>query len=162
MPGRWEWDLIKGTENRSAVGTLVERKSRYLWMTRLDDCSADATLEAFNQKFRHVPVCVRKTLTYDQSKEMARHGELAKRLNIEVYFADPHNPWQRLPKKNTNELIREYLLKGLNLAPISQGYLNAIARQLNDRPRKCLGFATPAEVFAQGVMNLKKSVALQT
>jgi len=131
-------------------------------MTRLDDCSADATLDAFTRKFRHVPACMRKTLTYDQGKEMARHEELAKRLKIDVYFADPHSPWQRPTNENTNGLIREYLPKGLDLAPISQGYLNAIARQLNDRPRKCLGFATPAEVFAEEIMKLKQGVALQT
>ena len=162
MPGHWEGDLIKGAGNRSAVGTLVERKSRYLLMTKLRDCSAEATLEAFTRKFRHVPPCVRKTLTYDQGKEMARHELLAKRLKINVYFADPHSPWQRPTNENTNGLIREYLPKGLDLAPISQGYLNAIARQLNDRPRKCLGFETPAEVFAREIMSLQPSVALQT
>ena len=162
IPGHWEGDLIKGAGNRSAVGTLVERKSRYLLMTKLRDCSAEATLEAFTRKFRHVPPCVRKTLTYDQGKEMARHELLAKRLKINVYFADPHSPWQRPTNENTNGLIREYLPKGLDLAPISQGYLNAIARQLNDRPRKCLGFETPAEVFAREIMSLQPSVALQT
>jgi IS30 family transposase len=162
IPGHWEGDLIKGAGNRSAVGTLVERKSRYLLMTKLRDCSAQATLEAFTRKFRHVPACVRKTLTYDQGKEMARHETLAKRLKIDVYFADPHSPWQRPTNENTNGLIREYLPKGLDLSPISQGYLNAIARQLNDRPRKCLNFETPAEVFAREIMNLQPGVALQT
>ena len=162
IPGHWEGDLIKGAGNRSAVGTLVERKSRYLLMTKLRDCSAEATLEAFTRKFRHVPPCVRKTLTYDQGKEMARHELLAKRLKINVYFADPHSPWQRPTNENTNGLIREYLPKGLDLAPISQGYLNAIARQLNNRPRKCLDFETPAEVFAREIMNFQPSVALQT
>ena len=162
VPGHWEGDLIKGAGNRSAVGTLVERKSRYLIMTRLRDCSAEATLEAFTRKFRHVPSCVRKTLTYDQGKEMARHEILARRLKINVYFADPHSPWQRPTNENTNGLVRQYLPKGLDLSPISQGYLNAIARQLNDRPRKCLGFETPAEVFAREIMCLQSSVALQT
>jgi IS30 family transposase len=105
---------------------------------------------------------VRKTLTYDQGKEMARHETLAKRLKIDVYFADPHSPWQRPTNENTNGLIREYLPKGLDLSPISQGYLNAIARELNNRPRKCLGFETPAEVFAREIINLKRGVALQT
>jgi IS30 family transposase len=162
VPGHWEGDLIKGAGNRSAVGTLVERKSRYLIMTKLRDCSAEATLEAFTRKFRHVPPGVRKTLTYDQGKEMARHEILARRLKINVYFADPHSPWQRPTNENTNGLVRQYLPKGLDLSPISQGYLNAIARQLNDRPRKCLGFETPAEVFAREIMCLQSSVALQT
>jgi IS30 family transposase len=162
IPGHWEGDLIKGAGNRSAVGTLVERKSRYLIMARLPDSSAQSVLEAFTARFRHVPACVRKTLTYDQGKEMAKHEELARRLKIDVYFADPHSPWQRPTNENTNGLVREYLPKGLDLAPISQGYLNAITRQLNDRPRKCLQFETPAEVFAREIINMKSSVALQT
>ena len=162
MPGHWEGDLIKGAGNRSAVGTLVERKSRYLIMVRLPDATADAVLDRFTQRFRHVPQCVRKSLTYDQGREMAKHETLAKRLKIDVYFADPHSPWQRPTNENTNGLIREYLPKGLDLSSFSQGYLNAIARKLNDRPRKCLDFETPAEVFAREIMSLQPSVALQT
>ena len=162
IPGHWEGDLIKGAGNRSAVGTLVERKSRYLMMVKLSDSSAESVLEAFTAKFRHVPPSVRKTLTYDQGREMAKHEELARRLKINVYFADPHSPWQRPTNENTNGLIREYLPKGLDLAPISQGYLNAIARQLNDRPRKCLHFETPAEVFSREIINSNSNVVLQT
>ena len=105
---------------------------------------------------------MKKSLTYDQGREMARHEILAKRVKIDVYFADPHSPWQRPTNENTNGLIREYLPKGLDLAPISQGYLNAIARQLNNRPRKCLDFETPAEVFAREIMNFQPGVALQS
>ena len=162
VPGHWEGDHIKGPGNRSAVGTLVERKSRYVMLVKLQDGSAEATLEGFTRKFRHVPFCMRKSLTYDQGREMARHEILARRVRIDVYFADPHSPWQRPTNENTNGLIREYLPKGLDLAQISQGYLNAIARELNDRPRKCLGFETPAEVFAREIMNFEKGVALQT
>lgn len=93
---------------------------------------------------------------------MARHEELARRLKIDVYFVDPHSPWQRPTNENTNGLIREYLPKGLDLAPVSQGCLNAIARQLNDRPRNCLQFETHAEVFAREIINMKSGVALQT
>lgn len=162
VPGHWEGDLIKGAANRSAVGTLVERKSRYVMLAKMQGTTADAALEAFTGRFRHVPGCVRKTLTYDQGKEMARHEQLARRLRIEVYFADPHSPWQRGTNENTNGLIREYLPRGLDLASISQGYLNAIARQLNDRPHRCLGYETPAEVFAREILNLQPSAALQT
>ncbi|WP_326527243.1 IS30 family transposase [Dokdonella sp.] len=119
-------------------------------------------LEVFTRKFRHIPLAMKKTLTYDQGKEMARHEILAKRVKIDVYFADPHSPWQRPTNENTNGLVREYLPKGLDLAPISQGYLNAIARQLNNRPRKCLDLETPAEVFARKIMNFQPGVALQS
>lgn len=110
-------------------------------MTKLRDCSAELTLEALTRTFRHVPPCVRKTLTCDQGKEMARHESLAKRLKINVSFADPHTPWQRPTNENANGFVREHLPKGLDLAPISQGYFNAIARQLNNRPRECLGIS---------------------
>ena len=162
VPGHWEGDHIKGLGNRSAVGTLVERKSRYVVLVKLTDGSADATLEGFTRKFRHVPFCMKKSLTYDQGREMARHEILAKRVKIDVYFADPHSPWQRPTNENTNGLIREYLPKGLDLSQFSQGYLNAIARELNNRPRKCLDFETPAEVFAREIMNFERGVALQT
>jgi IS30 family transposase len=101
-------------------------------------------------------------LTYDQGKEMARHEELARRVRIQVFFADPHSPWQRPSNENANGLIREYLPKGMDLSDVRQAELNNIARLLNHRPRKCLDFATPAEVFQQDIMNLKCPVALQT
>jgi len=162
VPGHWEGDLIKGAANRSAVGTLVERKSRYVVLARMQGTGADAALDAFTRHFRHIPACVRKTLTYDQGKEMARHEELARRVRIQVYFADPHSPWQRPSNENANGLIREYLPKGMDLSGVRQAELNNIARLLNHRPRKCLDFATPAEVFQQDIMNLKCPVALQT
>ena len=147
VPGHWEGDHIKGPGNRSAVGTLVERKSRYVMLVKLQDGSAEATLEGFTRKFRHVPFCMKKSLTYDQGREMARHEILARRVRIDVYFADPHSPWQRPTNENTNGLIREYLPKGLDLAQISQGCLGAIARELNDRLRKCVGLEICAENF---------------
>jgi IS30 family transposase len=162
IPGHWEGDLIKGAGNRSAVGTLVERTSRYVILARMDGTGADAALEAFSRKFRHVPACVRKTLTYDQGKEMARHAELARRVSIQVYFAEPHSPWQRPSNENANGLIREYLPKGMDLSQVSQADLNVIARRLNHRPRKVLGFDTPAEVFQREILNLTNRVALQT
>jgi IS30 family transposase len=162
VPGHWEGDLIKGAGNRSAVGTLVERTSRYVVLARMDGTGADAALEAFTRKFRRLPAEVRKTLTYDQGKEMARHEELARRVSIQVYFADPHSPWQRPSNENANGLIREYLPKGMDLSGVSQAHLNAIARRLNERPRKVLGFKTPTEVFQHEILNLNNRVALQT
>ena len=161
VPGHWEGDLIKGAGNRSAVGTLVERTSRYVVLARMDGTGADAALEGFARKLRRVPACVRKTLTYDQGKEMARHEELARRTGVRVYFADPRSPWQRPSNENANGLIREYLPKGTDLSGVSQAELNAIARRLNNRPRKVLGFRTPAEVFQQEVLKLTNPVALR-
>jgi len=162
VPGHWEGDLIKGAGNHGAVGTLVERKSRYVVRARMRDTGAEAALDAFTRRFRPVPACVRKTPTYDQGKAMARHEELAQRLRIKVYFADPRSPWQRPSNENANGLIREYLPKGRDLSGVTQSELNHIARLLNHRPRKCLDYETPAEVFQQDILNLKCPVALQT
>lgn len=162
VPGHWEGDFIKGAGNRSAVGTLVERKSRYAILARMDGTGADAALEGFARKLRAVPACLRKTLTYDQGKEMARHLDLTRRTGVKVYFADPHSPWQRPGNENANGLIRQYLPKGMDLSKVSQAGLNAIARLLNNRPRKVLGFRTPKEVYQEEFLKLTKTVALQT
>jgi IS30 family transposase len=162
VPGHWEGDLIKGAGNRSAVGTLVERRSRYVILARMAGTDAEAALQGFTRALRPLAPDLRKTLTYDQGKEMARHEELAKRLRIAVYFADPHSPWQRPSNENANGLIRQYLPKGMDLATVSQAQLDVIARRLNERPRKVLGFRTPAEVFQQEILNLNSGVALQT
>ncbi|OGT89220.1 MAG: hypothetical protein A2514_09870 [Gammaproteobacteria bacterium RIFOXYD12_FULL_61_37] len=162
VAGHWEGDLIKGAGNQSAVGTLVERKSRYLLLVKLDGADAASVLEGFTRRMRTLPAATRKTLTYDQGKEMARHPELAQRLNIKVYFADPHSPWQRPTNENTNGLIREYLPKGMDLSDVSQRQLTQIATALNTRPRKCLNFLTPEEVMNQEISQLSCRVALQT
>lgn len=162
VPGHWEGDFIKGAGNRSAVGTLVERTSRYVVLARMADTDAEAALDGFSRKLRRIPGCLRKTLTYDQGKEMARHQELARRVHIQVYFADPHSPWQRPSNENANGLIREYLPKGMDLSQVSQTQLDAIAERLNGRPRKVLGFQTPAEVFQNLILSLNNPVALQT
>jgi len=161
VPGHWEGDFIKGAGNRSAVGTLVERTSRYVILARMDGVGADAALEGFTRKLRAVPACLRKTLTYDQGKEMARHRELAARTNIKVYFADPRSPWQRPSNENANGLIRQYLPKGTDLSQVSQAELNHIAKLLNDRPRRVLGFRTPKEVYQEEFLKLTNAVALQ-
>jgi len=162
IPGHWEGDLIKGAGNKSAVGTLVERKSRYVLLAKMDGANADAALEGFSRRMRTLPASVRKTLTYDQGKEMARHQELAQRLKIRVYFADPHSPWQRPTNENTNGLLRQYLPKGMDLSTVSQRQLTQIAALLNGRPRKCLNFLTPEEVMQQQIKKLSTGVALQT
>jgi IS30 family transposase len=149
VPGHWEGDLIKGARNGSAVGTLVERTTRLVILARMDGTDATSAREGFTKKLRHVPALLRKTLTYDRGKEMAEHAQLAQRLAIQIFFADPHSPWQRGTNENTNGLLRQYLPKGTDLSGYTQRELNTIAHRLNTRPRKCLNFATPLEVYAQ-------------
>ncbi len=149
VPGHWEGDLIKGARNRSAVGTLVERTTRLVLLARMEGTDATSARQGFTKKLRHVPALLRKTLTYDRGKEMAEHERLAQRLSIQVFFADPYSPWQRGTNENTNGLLRQYLPKGIDLSGYTQRELNVIAHRLNTRPRKCLNFATPLEVYAQ-------------
>ena len=148
VPGHWEGDLIKGARNGSAVGTLVERTTRLVLLARMDGTDARSARVGFTKKLRHVPALLRKTLTYDRGKEMAEHERLAERLAIQIFFADPYSPWQRGTNENTNGLLRQYLPKGTDLSGYTQRELNAIAYRLNTRPRKCLNFATPLEVYA--------------
>jgi IS30 family transposase len=162
VAGHWEGDLIKGAGNASAVGTLVERKSRFVLLAKVDHPDAESVLEGFTRRMRTLPASLRKTLTYDQGKEMARHQELAERLHLRVYFADPHSPWQRPTNENTNGLLREYLPKGMDFSGLSQRYLTQVATALNTRPRKCLGFLTPEEVMSAEINHLTSPVALQT
>ena len=149
VPGHWEGDLLKGARNKSAIGTLVERTTRLVLLARMDGTDATSASRGFTKKLRHVPAARRKTLTYDRGKEMAAHEQLAQRLAIQIFFADPHSPWQRGTNENTNGLLRQYLPKGTDLSGYTQRELNAIAHRLNTRPRKCLDFATPLEVYAQ-------------
>jgi len=149
VPGHGEGDLIKGARNGSAVGTLVERTTRLVLLARMDGADAASAYQGFTKKLRHVPAPLRKTLTDDQGKEMAQHERLAQRLAIQVFFADPHSPWQRGTNENTKGLLRQYLPKGTDVSGHTQRELNAIAHRLNTRPRKCLNSATPLEVFTQ-------------
>ncbi len=149
VPGHWEGDLIKGARNGSAVGTLVERTTRLVILARMEGTDARSAREGFTKKLRQVPALLRKTLTYDRGKEMAEHERLTERLAIQVFFADPYSPWQRGTNENTNGLLRQYVPKGTDLSGYTQRELNAIAYRLNTRPRKCLDFATPLEVYAQ-------------
>jgi transposase, IS30 family len=162
VPGHWEGDLIKGAMNRSSVATLVERTSRYVILAKLENSSARCVLDAFTRRMKTVPESLRKTLTYDQGTEMASHALLAKQLKIDVFFCDPHSPWQRGTNENTNGLLREYLPKGIDLRQFTHQDLTAIEHSLNGRPRKILGFRTPAEVFSELKLNQVAGVALQT
>ena len=149
VPGHWEGDLIKGARNGSAVGTLVERTTRFVILARMEGTDATSAREGFTKKLRDVPALLRKTLTYDRGKEMTEHERLAQRLAIHIFFADPYSPWQRGTNENTNGLLRQYLPKGTDLSGYTQRELNVIAHRLNTRPRKCLNFATPLEVYAE-------------
>ena len=161
VPGHWEGDLIKGAMNRSSVGTLVERVSRYLILAKMDSASSGDVVEAFTRRLRQVPAQLRKTLTYDQGCEMSQHATLTKRLNIDVYFCDPHSPWQRGSNENANGLVRQYLPKGQDLSRFTHQELSAIEHLLNNRPRKILGYRTPKEVFDSLKLSDISGVALQ-
>lgn len=158
LAGDWEGDFIKGAGNASAIGTLIERKSRYTILAKMKDCSSSAALEGFTRALLKVPQSLRKTFAYDQGKEMARHAELSEKTKIKVYFCDPHSPWQRPSNENMNGLVRQYLPKGIDLSLYSQKDLDKIAQSLNNRPRACLGFYTPQEVFQK---EINQGVALQ-
>ena len=147
IPGHWEGDLIKGAFNRSAVGTLVERSRRLVLWVWVEQASALAALEGFRRVLNGVPEPLRKTLTYDQGKEMSEHKRLTEMTGVAVFFADPHSPWQRGSNENTNGLLREYLPKGTDWSGFTQDDLNAIAWKLNNRPRKVHGFRTPLQVY---------------
>ncbi len=166
LPGHWEGDLIKGSANRSAVGTLVCRKSLFVMLAKMDGSTALDALRGFELAFAPLPPQMRQTLTYDQGKEMALHKKLAQSTGLTIYFADPHSPWQRGINENTNGLIRQYLPKGIDLSGYSQLQLDHIAWELNDRPRKSLGWRTAAEVFFDNAYLVrsdpKSTVALGT
>jgi len=147
LPGHWEGDVIKGARNRSSVGTLVERTTRFVLLVKLDGATAHDALTGFRRAFLSLPEAMRKTLTYDQGKEMARYRALAQDTGLSIYFADPRSPWQRGTNENTNGLLRQYLPKGTDLSTYSDEDLQSIAWRLNNRPRKTLDFQTPAEVF---------------
>lgn len=147
MPGHWEGDLIMGAGNRSAIGTLVERTTRLVILCRMEGTTATAAAVAFSDKLNEVPAVMRKTMTYDRGSEMVRHAEITQKTGTAVYFADPHAPWQRGSNENTNGLLRQYFPKGTDLSGYTQEELDAVADQMNGRPRKTLGWQTPLQVF---------------
>jgi IS30 family transposase len=147
VPGHWEGDLVLGAGN-TAVGTLVERSTRLLLLVLMPTRKADVAASAFAGALNTIPEPLRQTLTYDQGKEMAKHKELARDTGMRIFFADPHSPWQRGTNENTNGLLRQYFPKGMSLAGLTQSDLDTVAKSLNDRPRKTLGFETPTERFA--------------
>ncbi len=157
LPGHWEGDLIKGQANASAVGTLVERTSRLVVLVKLPHphpATAAHVLQAFSDKLNTIAKPMRGSLTYDRGSEMARHRELSHNTGMKVYFCDPHSPWQRGSNENTNGLLRQYFPKGTDLSGYSQEQLDAVADQLNGRPRMTLGWRKPIEVYAEHLARL--------
>jgi len=157
VPGHWEGDLIKGRRNQSQVGTLVERSTLYVALVKLEDGKAETAARAFAGVFKRFDAQMRRSMTYDQGREMARHELLSNETGIKVYFADPHSPWQRGRNENTNGLLRQYLPKGEDLSRYSQEELDGIAEMMNARPRKSLGWKAPAELFLpKGAFDFQK------
>lgn len=150
VPGHWEGDLVFGSGN-SQIATLVERQTRYVMLLKLDGKDSQSVVNALIKNARKLPQELYKSLTWDRGTEMHGHKKFTMATDIQVYFCDPQSPWQRGSNENTNGLLRQYMPKGMNIAGFSQSQLNAIARQLNERPRKTLGFHTPAEMFSECV-----------
>jgi IS30 family transposase len=153
IPGHWEGDLIKGKGNKSAIGTLVERTSRYVILVQLENATSPVVTGGFVREMTPVPQHLRRTLTYDRGREMTNHKTVSASLNLEVYFADPHSPWQRGSNEHINGILRRWLPKGIDLRPYSQADLNEIAERINTTPRKILGFKSPKEVFTKIARN---------
>ena len=154
LPGHWEGDLIIGEDSGSAIGTLVERSTRFVLLLHLPtDHGAETVRDAIVAQINTLPAALRRSLTWDQGIELARHAEITFATDLPVYFCDPHSPWQRATNENTNGLLRQYFPKSSDLSTHDADYLAAIAAKLNGRPRKTLGFKTPAEVLARLLSN---------
>jgi len=153
VPGHWEGDLFFGSHN-SQIATLVERQTRYLMLVKAPGKDTETVVDALIKQAHKLPRELYKSLTWDRGKEMADHRRFSLATDIQVYFCDPQQPWQRGSNENTNGLLRQYFPKGMALSDISQQKLNAIARRLNERPRQTLNFETPAERFGQCVASI--------
>lgn len=150
VPGHWEGDLLFGSHN-SQIATLVERQTRYLMLVKLTGKDTETVVNALIKNARKLPQELYQSLTWDRGKELADHKRFTIATDVRVYFCDPQSPWQRGSNENTNGLVRQYLPKGIDVSAYLQAKLNAMARQLNERPRKTLGYRTPAEMFSESV-----------
>ena len=150
IPGHWEGDLIAGSKN-SFIATLVERRTRYVMLAKVGGKETQTVVAALTAQVQHLPRELRQTLTWDRGKELADHKSLTLATDLDIYFCDPHSPWQRGANENTNRLLRQYSPKGTDLSVHTQEHLDAVARELNDRPRKTLNYFSPAEKFGECV-----------
>ena len=150
VPGHWEGDLVFGSNN-SQIATLVERHTRYVMLARVKSKDTETVINALIKQAHKLPRELYKSLTWDRGKELADHKRFSLDTDIKVYFCDPQSPWQRGSNENTNGLLRQYFPKGMDLSDVHQNRLNAVARRLNERPRKTLQYRTPAERFNQCV-----------
>ena len=148
VPGHWEGDLLMGTPSDCII-TLVERATRFVILGKVDSKTTDDVIPALAKCIRRLPAELRRSVTWDRGAELVRHKEFSVATDVAVYFCDPHSPWQRGTNENTNGLLRQYFPNGVDISQYSQAELNAVAKQLNQRPRKTLGFATPAETLNQ-------------
>jgi IS30 family transposase len=150
VPGHWEGDLLFGSNN-SQIATLVERHTRYVMLAKVNSKDSETVINALIKHAHKLPRELYKSLTWDRGKEMADHKRFSLATDVKVFFCDPQHPWQRGSNENANGLLRQYFPKGMDLSDVSQAKLNAVARQLNERPRKTLNYETPAERFDQCV-----------
>jgi IS30 family transposase len=153
VPGHWEGDLLFGSKN-SQIATLVERHTRYVMLVKVASKNTETVINALIKNARQLPQELYQSLTWDRGKEMADHKRFTLATDIKVYFCDPQNPWQRGTNENTNGLLRQYFPKGTDISAYSQAKLNAVARKLNERPRKTLNYETPAERYRQSVASI--------
>lgn len=154
VPGHWEGDLVFGDRD-SQIATLVERHTRYVMLVKVDGKDTETVVNALIKNARRLPKQLYQSLTWDRGKEMAAHRRFTLATDIQVYFCDPHHPWQRGTNENTNGLLRQYFPKGVSLSNVTQAKLDAVARKLNERPRKTLGYETPAERYRQTVASIR-------
>ena len=150
VPGHWEGDLLTGA-NDTHIATLVERNARFTMLVKIPRKDTTTVVAALAKHIRKLPEELRHSLTWDQGKEMHAHKRFTFATNVQVYFCDPRSPWQRGSNENTNGLLRQYFPRGTNFSRISQSYLNSIALRLNQRPRKTLGFKTPADKLREAL-----------